>query len=169
MHLKDLSMGSTIELIFKLLAFKKLLAYPQWTIGVPPGVRVPQVENRWTRRHVCVFFCWSFNRSVVSLSICMSLSRVLSVCVPARLFVCLNYFFFIIFFFSLLASQYYKLMTLSLLSKIGEMRASKKCSPGLGCRIEPRSSRTGALCPTDAPLHIHNNFLFLFFCFTILF
>ncbi len=47
-YMKDLRMGS-IELIFKLLAFKKLLAYPQWTLGVPPGVRVPQVENCWLR------------------------------------------------------------------------------------------------------------------------
>ncbi len=44
-YMKDLGMGS-IELIFKLLAFKKLFAYPQWTLGVPPGVRVPQIENR---------------------------------------------------------------------------------------------------------------------------
>ncbi len=93
MHMKDLRMGS-IELIFKLLAFKKLLAYPQWTSGVPPGVRVPQVENCWTRRYVFMSLRWSFNR-FVSLSIFMSLSKVLSVCVPARLFVCLNNFFFI--------------------------------------------------------------------------
>jgi hypothetical protein len=156
--MKDLSMGSTIGLIFKLLAFDKLLAYPQLTLGVPP------LENCWTRRYVCVFFCWSFNRSVVSLSICMSLSKVLSICVPASLFDCLNNFFLynIIYFYF---SQYYKLMTslLSLLSEIGEMRASKKCHPGLGCRIEPRSSCTRALCPTYAPLHIHNNFFFFFF------
>ncbi len=32
--------------IWKLLTSYKLLAYPLWTCGVPPKVRVPQVENR---------------------------------------------------------------------------------------------------------------------------
>ncbi len=35
------------------------------------------------------------------------------------------------------------------------MRASEKCHLGFGCGIEPRSSRTEAVCATDAPLHIH--------------
>jgi hypothetical protein len=60
-YMKDLRMGS-FELIFKLLAFKKLLAYPQWTLGVPPGVRVPQVENRCSRhlffKDKCLYNDW---------------------------------------------------------------------------------------------------------------
>jgi hypothetical protein len=27
----------------------EVMAYPLWGDGVPPGVRVPQVENRWAR------------------------------------------------------------------------------------------------------------------------
>ena len=49
-----------------------------------------------------------------------------------------------------LTSQYYKRMKLflSLLSERREMRASKKCHPGFGCRIKPRSSCTRVLCAT---------------------
>ncbi len=35
---------------------------------------------------------------------------------------------------------------LSLLSERREMRASEKCHPRFGCRIEPRSSHTGVVC-----------------------
>ncbi len=38
-------------------------------------------------------------------------------------------------------------MFLSLLSERREMGASN-CHPGFGCRIEPRSSRTGVMCAT---------------------
>ena len=56
-----------------------------------------------------------------------------------------------------LTLQYNKWMKsfLSLLPERREMRASKKCRPGSGCRIEPRSSRTKGVCATEAPLHIH--------------
>ncbi len=56
----------------------------------------------------------------------------------------------------ILTSQSYKWMKLflSLLSERREMRASEKCHPGIGCWIEPRSSRTEGMCATDAPLHI---------------
>ena len=41
------------------------------------------------------------------------------------------------------------------MSERREMRVfPKKCHPGFGCRIEPRSSRTEGVCATDAPLHI---------------
>ena len=63
-----------------------------------------------------------------------------------------------ILYFNLI-SQYYKVMKsfLSLLSERREMRVSKKCHPGFGCGIEPRSSHTEGVCATNAPLHIHLN------------
>ncbi len=112
MHMKDLRMGSTIELSFKLWAFKKLLAYPQWTLGVP------LVEHCWTRRYVFVSLRWSFNRSV-SLSICMSLSKVLSVCVLASLFDCLNNFFLLLLLFCIYSLISVLYLYLRLLLEVG--------------------------------------------------
>ncbi len=47
---------------------------------------------------------------------------------------------------------------LSLLSERREMIASKKCHPGFGCRIKPRSSRTGVMCATlcATPHHLRS-------------
>jgi hypothetical protein len=58
----------------------------------------------------------------------------------------------------------------------------RKCHPGFGCGIEPRSSPTKGVCATNAPLHIHftpftygfyerrheNIYLFISACFSII-
>ncbi len=50
------------------------------------------------------------------------------------------------------------------------MRVSKKCHPGYGCRIEPRSSCTEGVCSTNAPLNIQVNLQLLFiFIYYLLF
>ncbi len=57
-----------------------------------------------------------------------------------------------------LTLQYNKWMKsfLSLLPERREMRASKKCYPGFGYRIKPRSSCTGVVCATVCVTpHLH--------------
>jgi hypothetical protein len=61
------------------------------------------------------------------------------------------YFVYFIFFYIILfISTWHHHITsfLSLLSERREMRASEKCHPGFGFRIEPRSSCTGVVCAT---------------------
>ncbi len=65
--------------------------------------------------------------------------------------VCLTNIFFVRY-----NMRSHKLIFLSLLSERRAMRASEKCHPGLGYKIEPRSTCTKGVCATDALLHIDN-------------